>query len=639
MIIAQGHNLEQQFGANTLFKNVNFSIDSNARIGLVGPNGVGKTTLLKIMMGEQEPTHGEFTVNKGIDVGYIAQENALDEDKTIWDEMEGVFAPLIQDSKTLISMQQQIADHPEDQELLKQYDQKQFAFEQKGGYTYQSDIKSILNGFKFPENTWQKKIGSLSGGEKTRLAFVKLLLQKPALLLLDEPTNYLDLDTLDWLEGFLKNYDGAILVVSHDQYFLDHLATQIFELQFGNLTSFKGNYSAYVMQRQQRDKDLEAAYEKQQAEIKKDEEFIQKNLVRATTTKRAQSRRKKLEKIERLTPPKHKNKVKIHFNSERPSGKEVLIFNDLTIGYPDKTMVSDISFQINKGDRVAIIGPNGIGKSTLLKTIMKKLQPKSGSIKYGASLDIGYYDQELQGLDPTKTVLDTVWDRHKTMPERDVRSILASFLFTAKDIDKTVGQLSGGQKARLTLTVLSLEHDNFLLMDEPTNHLDIEAKEVLEKALKDFDGTLLFVSHDRYFINELANKIVSVRDGHAQIYNGNYSHYLNEKAKQTTTTINNNAEKPEPIKQVSQQKLSYQEQKQRDSQKRKLQRTIDQAEKQIEELEEKEQEIQNEMANPDIASNFDKLGPLQEKLSDIQAQLDNANVNWEKAIEALDNFE
>lgn len=639
MIIAQGHNLEQQFGANTLFKNVNFSIDSNARIGLVGPNGVGKTTLLKIMMGEQEPTHGEFTVNKGIDVGYIAQENALDEDKTIWDEMEGVFAPLIKDSKTLISMQQQLADHPENQELLKQYDQKQFAFEQKGGYTYQSDIKSILNGFKFPENTWQKKIGSLSGGEKTRLAFVKLLLQKPALLLLDEPTNYLDLDTLDWLEGFLKNYDGAILVVSHDQYFLDHLATQIFELQFGNLTSFKGNYSAYVMQRQQRDKDLEAAYEKQQAEIKKDEEFIQKNLVRATTTKRAQSRRKKLEKIERLTPPKHKNKVKIHFNSERPSGKEVLIFNDLTIGYPDKTMVSDISFQINKGDRVAIIGPNGIGKSTLLKTIMKKLQPKSGSIKYGASLDIGYYDQELQGLDPTKNVLDTVWDRHKTMPERDVRSLLASFLFTAKDIDKTVGQLSGGQKARLTLTVLSLEHDNFLLMDEPTNHLDIEAKEVLEKALKDFDGTFLFVSHDRYFINELANKIVSVRDGHTQIYNGNYSYYLNEKAKQTATTINNNAEKPEPIKQVSQQKLSYQEQKQRDSQKRKLQRTIDQAEKQIEELEEKEQEIQNEMANPDIASNFDKLGPLQEKLSDIQAQLDDANVNWEKAIEALDNFE
>ncbi|ALI52033.1 ABC-F family ATP-binding cassette domain-containing protein [Lactobacillus helveticus] len=637
MIIAQGHDLEQQFGANTLFKNVTFSIDSNARIGLVGPNGVGKTTLLKIMTGEQEPTHGEFTVNKGIDVGYIAQENALNEDKTIWDEMESVFAPLITEAKSLTHMQEQIAEHPEDQELLKQYDQKQFAFEQKGGYTYQSDIKSILNGFKFPEDTWQKKIGSLSGGEKTRLAFVKLLLRKPALLLLDEPTNYLDLDTLDWLEGFLKNYSGAILVVSHDQYFLDHLATQIFELQFGKLTPFKGNYSAYVMQCEQRDKDQEAAYEKQQAEIKKDEEFIQKNLVRATTTKRAQSRRKKLEKIERIKPPKHKSKVRIHFNSERPSGKEVLILNDLTIGYPDKTMVSDISFQINKGDRVAIIGPNGIGKSTLLKTIMKQLQPKGGSIKYGASLDIGYYDQELQRLDPSKTVLDTVWDRHKTMPERDVRSILASFLFTAKDIDKTVGQLSGGQKARLTLTVLSLEHDNFLLMDEPTNHLDIEAKEVLEKALKDFDGTLLFVSHDRYFINQLANKIVSVRDGHAKIYNGNYSYYLDEKAKQEAAV--SSSSEVQPAKQVSQQKLSYQEQKQRDSQKRKLQRAIDQAEQKIEELEEQEQNIQNEMSNPDIASNFDKLGPLQEQLSDVQKQLDDANNAWEKAIEEMDNFE
>lgn len=642
MIIAQGHDLEQQFGATTLFKNVNFSIDSNARIGLVGPNGVGKTTLLRIMTGEQEPTHGEFTVNKNIEVGYIAQENALNEDKSIWDEMEAVFIPLINKGKKLQQMQEKIADHPEDQQLLKQYDQLQFDFEQQGGYTYQSDIKSILNGFKFPEDTWQKQISSLSGGEKTRLAFVKLLLKKPPLLLLDEPTNYLDLDTLDWLEAFLKNYDGAILVVSHDQYFLDHLATQIFELQFGKLTAFKGNYSQYQMQREERDKEQEAAYEKQQEEIKKDEEFIQKNLVRATTTKRAQSRRKKLEKIERIKPPKHKNKVRIHFNSERPSGKEVLILNDLTIGYPDKTMVQNISFQINKGDRVAIIGPNGIGKSTLLKTIMKQLTPKCGSIKYGASLDIGYYDQELQGLDPSKTVLDTIWDRHKNMPERDVRSILASFLFTAKDIDKTVAQLSGGQKARLTLTVLSLEHDNFLLMDEPTNHLDIEAKEVLENALKDYDGTLLFVSHDRYFINQLANKIVSVRDGHAKIYEGNYSYYLDEKAKQAaglTPSQDDKVQETEPKKAVSEQKLSYQEQKQRDSQKRKLQRQVDSAEKQIEELEKQEQEIQTEMANPKIATNFDKLGPLQEKLTAVQEKLDQANKDWEEALTALDDFE
>ncbi len=641
MIIAQAQDLEQRFGGNTIFSNISFSVPDNARIGLVGPNGAGKTTLLKIMTGQQEPTSGQFTINKGLKVGYIAQENALDEDKTIWDEMLTVFDNLIEKNKRITKMQEQIAEHPEDEDLLKRYDQLAYDFEQEGGFTYQAEIKSILNGFNFKENTWQKVIGTLSGGEKTRLAFVKLLLQKPPVLLLDEPTNYLDLDTLDWLEAFLKNYQGAIITVSHDQYFLDHLANQIFELNFGKLTTFKGNYSQYVKERELMDNQQEAAYEKQQEKIKKEEEFIQKNLVRASTTKRAQSRRKALDKMERIKPPKHKQKVRINFTSDRPSGKEVLIAKDLTIGYPDKTMVSDIDFQVNKNDRVAIIGPNGIGKSTLLKTIMKKLEPKDGSIKYGASLDIGYYDQELQSLDPSKTVLDTIWDRHKTMPEKDVRSILASFLFTAEDIDKTVGQLSGGQKARLTLTVLSLEKDNFLLMDEPTNHLDIEAKEVLEQALDNYDGTLLFVSHDRYFINELANKIISVRDGHAKIYNGNYSYYLDEKAKQAAAVQEAKAEQTESATSANQNqgKLSYQEQKARDSQKRKLERAVSDAEARIEKLENEEQEIQTEMANPDIAASFEKLGPLQEKLSAVQEQLDQANTDWENALEALDEFE
>lgn len=641
MIIAQAQDLEQRFGGNTIFSNISFSVPDNARIGLVGPNGAGKTTLLKIMTGQQEPTSGQFTINKGLKVGYIAQENALDEDKTIWDEMLTVFDNLIEKNKRITKMQEQIAEHPEDEDLLQRYDQLAYDFEQEGGFTYQAEIKSVLNGFNFKENTWQKVIGTLSGGEKTRLAFVKLLLQKPPVLLLDEPTNYLDLDTLDWLEAFLKNYQGAIITVSHDQYFLDHLANQIFELNFGKLTTFKGNYSQYVKERELMNNQQEAAYEKQQEKIKKEEEFIQKNLVRASTTKRAQSRRKALDKMERIKPPKHKQKVRINFTSDRPSGKEVLIAKDLTIGYPDKTMVSDIDFQVNKNDRVAIIGPNGIGKSTLLKTIMKKIEPKDGSIKYGASLDIGYYDQELQSLDPSKTVLDTIWDRHKTMPEKDVRSILASFLFTAEDIDKTVGQLSGGQKARLTLTVLSLEKDNFLLMDEPTNHLDIEAKEVLEQALDTYDGTLLFVSHDRYFINELANKIISVRDGHAKIYNGNYSYYLDEKAKQAAAVQEAEAEQTESTTSANQNKgkLSYQEQKARDSQKRKLERAVSEAEARIEKLEAEEQEIQTEMANPDIAASFEKLGPLQEKLSAVQEQLEQANNDWENALEALDEFE
>ncbi|APG71773.1 ABC transporter [Lactobacillus delbrueckii subsp. delbrueckii] len=638
MIIAQGHNLEQRFGAAPIFSKVNFSIENNARIGLVGPNGAGKTTLLKIMTGRQEASQGEFTVNKGIEIGYIAQEHDFDEEKSIWEEMLTVFQPLIDQGQQLEKLQYAIADHPEDEEFLRRLDQAQYNFEQAGGYTYQAEIKSMLNGFNFPEATWNKQIASLSGGEKTRLSFVKLLLKKPPLLLLDEPTNYLDLDTLDWLEAFLKNYPGAILTVSHDQYFLDHLATQIFELQHGELTVFKGNYSQYLAQRELRDQQQEAAYEKQQEEIKREEEFIQKNIVRASTTKQAQSRRKALEKMELVDPPKHKSKVRIKFDSARPSGKEVLILKDLAVGYPDKTMLKDISFQINKGDRVAIIGQNGIGKSTLLKTVMKQLPVKSGAIKYGASLDIGYYDQELQGLDYSKTVIDTIWDRHKDMNEKDIRSILASFLFTAKDIDKQVSQLSGGQRARLTLTVLSMEHNNFLLMDEPTNHLDLDAKEVLEKALADYDGTLLFVSHDRYFINKLANKIVVAKDGQAKIYEGNYTYYLNEKAKEEAAAQETAAQEAPVVKAVSESKFSYQEQKKRDSEKRKLERQVAQAEKDLEELEAKEQEIQEAMADPAIAADFSKLGPLQEELTAVQEKISQVSQAWEDASLALEEF-
>lgn len=630
--------MEQRFGAAPIFSKVNFSIENNARIGLVGPNGAGKTTLLKIMTGRQEASQGEFTVNKGIELGYIAQEHDFDEEKSIWEEMLTVFQPLIDQGQQLEKLQYAIADHPEDEDLLRRLDQAQYNFEQAGGYTYQAEIKSMLNGFNFPEATWNNQIASLSGGEKTRLSFVKLLLKKPPLLLLDEPTNYLDLDTLDWLEAFLKNYPGAVLTVSHDQYFLDHLATQIFELQHGELTVFKGNYSQYLAQRELRDQQQEAAYEKQQEEIKREEEFIQKNIVRASTTKQAQSRRKALEKMELVDPPKHKSKVRIKFDSARPSGKEVLILKDLAVGYPDKTMLKDISFQINKGDRVAIIGQNGIGKSTLLKTVMKQLPVKSGAIKYGASLDIGYYDQELQGIDYSKTVIDTIWDRHKDMNEKDIRSILASFLFTAKDIDKQVSQLSGGQRARLTLTVLSMEHNNFLLMDEPTNHLDLDAKEVLEKALADYDGTLLFVSHDRYFINELANKIVVAKDGQAKIYEGNYTYYLNEKAKEEAAAQETAAQETPVVKAVSESKFSYQEQKKRDSEKRKLERQVAQAEKDLEELEAKEQEIQEAMADPAIAADFSKLGPLQEDLTAVQEKISQVSQAWEDASLALEEF-
>lgn len=634
MIIAQAKNLEQHFGINQIFNDVDFSISDNARIGLVGPNGAGKTTLLKIMTGQQEPSGGNFTINKDIIVGYIAQENGLNENNSIWEEMLTVFASLVDKSHKIEQLQIDISNDPENQDLLKQYDQLSYSFEQAGGFTYPAEIKSVLNGFKFFKDSWHKKISTLSGGEKTRLAFVKLLLKKPPLLLLDEPTNHLDLDTLEWLEGFLKNYKGAILTVSHDQYFLDNLTNEIFELNFGKLTTFKGNYTQYVQERELINRQQEAAFEKQQEQIKRDEEFIQKNIVRASTTKRAQSRQKRLDKIERITLPQHKQKVRINFNAERQSGKEVLILKDVTIGYPDKIMVKNINFQVNKGDRIAIIGPNGIGKSTLLKTLMHKLEPKTGTIKYGAGLDIGYYDQELQSLDFKQTVLDTIWNRHKTMPESEVRSILASFLFNAKDIEKTVAQLSGGQRARLTLTVLSMEKDNFLLMDEPTNHLDIEAKEVLEQALDNYDGTLLFVSHDRYFINELANKIIVINNGTAKLY---YHYYLDELTKQNA--IETSKQEEIIANEDNSGKLSYAEQKERNSQKRKLERDVQNAEKKIAELEEKEKDIQLKMADPIISASFEKLGPLQEELSRIQSELEKANETWEEAMLNLDEFE
>ena len=639
MIEIQVNNLVKSFevGKNVL-DGLTFQVDQGERVGLLGRNGAGKTTLFKILTGELDYDEGTVVVGQGRRVGLISQIPVYPAGCTVEDVLRSAFARLESLAEEMRALEARMAAGESDPAILKRYGTLSERFEAFGGYDTDVAVNKIANGLSIPDSQRSQLFDSLSGGEKTRLSFVKLLLKKPPLLLLDEPTNYLDLDTLDWLEAFLKNYLGAILTVSHDQYFLDHLATQIFELQHGELTVFKGNYSQYLAQRELRDQQQEAAYEKQQEEIKREEEFIQKNIVRASTTKQAQSRRKALEKMELVDPPKHKSKVRIKFDSARPSGKEVLILKDLAVGYPDKTMLKDISFQINKGDRVAIIGQNGIGKSTLLKTVMKQLPVKSGAIKYGASLDIGYYDQELQGLDYSKTVIDTIWDRHKDMNEKDIRSILASFLFTAKDIDKQVSQLSGGQRARLTLTVLSMEHNNFLLMDEPTNHLDLDAKEVLEKALADYDGTLLFVSHDRYFINKLANKIVVAKDGQAKIYEGNYTYYLNEKAKEEAAAQETAAQEAPVVKAVSESKFSYQEQKKRDSEKRKLERQVAQAEKDLEELEAKEQEIQEAMADPAIAADFSKLGPLQEELTAVQEKISQVSQAWEDASLALEEF-
>lgn len=629
MIIAQANKLARTFGDTSLFDDVSFAIQQNSRIGLVGPNGVGKSTLIKIFTGIEPPSAGEVSINKDISIGYIAQENNINPTLNIYQAMEEVFADLKQKEVQLSKMALELADN-HDEDFLAKYDQLQYDFEISGGYTYQSDIKAILNGFNFDQSTYEKKVGTLSGGEKTRLAFVKLLLQKPDLLILDEPTNHLDLDTLDWLENFLKNYPGAILAISHDQYFLDAVATEILELNHGKIRKFAGNYSNYVKLRDQEFNQQEAAFEKQQQEIKRQEEFIQKNIVRASTTKRAQSRQKMLDKMEKIERPDRDQKVKIKFDLVKQTGKEVLQMQNLTVGYPDKPMVEDINFLVMQKNRVAVIGPNGIGKSTLLKTIVKELPILAGEIKYGANLQIGYYDQEINHLDPKKTVLDTVWDHHKTMLEKDVRSVLASFLFSADDLNKTVGQLSGGQRARLALTVLSLENNNFLIFDEPTNHLDIEAKEVLEQALENFPGTILFVSHDRYFINQLAQKIIAINNKKPVVYDGNYSFYLEKRGNFEQSSETKTSSTPAG-------KVDYQAQKEQQNKIRRLEKKVTELETDLTKIDEQISELEQSMLDPDIASDFDKLGPIQAEIDQLHQKSEAVTNEWEQAATELEN--
>ncbi|HET3499245.1 TPA: ABC-F family ATP-binding cassette domain-containing protein [Streptococcus pneumoniae] len=628
MIILQANKIERSFAGEVLFDNINLQVDERDRIALVGKNGAGKSTLLKILVGEEEPTSGEINKKKDISLSYLAQDSRFESENTIYDEMLHVFNDLRRTERQLRQMELEMGEKSGEDldKLMSDYDRLSENFRQAGGFTYEADIRAILNGFKFDESMWQMKIAELSGGQNTRLALAKMLLEKPNLLVLDEPTNHLDIETIAWLENYLVNYSGALIIVSHDRYFLDKVATITLDLTKHSLDRYVGNYSRFVELKEQKLATEAKNYEKQQKEIAALEDFVNRNLVRASTTKRAQSRRKQLEKMERLDKPEAgKKAANMTFQSEKTSGNVVLTVENTAIGYDGEVLSQPINLDLRKMNAVAIVGPNGIGKSTFIKSIVDQIPFIKGEKRFGANVEVGYYDQTQSKLTPSNTVLDELWNDFKLTPEVEIRNRLGAFLFSGDDVKKSVGMLSGGEKARLLLAKLSMENNNFLILDEPTNHLDIDSKEVLENALIDFDGTLLFVSHDRYFINRVATHVLELSENGSTLYLGDYDYYVEKKAtaemSQTEeASTSNQAKEASPVN-------DYQAQKESQKEVRKLIRQIESLEAKIEELESQSQAISEQMLETNDA---DKLMELQAELDKISHRQEEAMLEWEE---------
>lgn len=635
MIILQANKIERSFAGEVLFDNISLQVDERDRIALVGKNGVGKSTLLKILVGEEEPTSGEINKKRDLSLSYLAQDSRFESSNTIYDEMLHVFDDLRKTEKALRQMELEMGEKTgaDLEKLMQDYDRLSEEFRQAGGFTYEADIRAILNGFKFDESMWQMKIEELSGGQNTRLALAKMLLEKPNLLVLDEPTNHLDIETIAWLENYLVNYSGALLIVSHDRYFLDKVATITLDLTKHSLDRYVGNYSSFVEQKEQKLLTEAKNYEKQQKEIAALEDFVNRNLVRASTTKRAQSRRKQLEKMERLDKPEAGTKsAHMTFHSDKTSGNVVLTVEEAAVGYDDQILSEPINLDIRKMNAVAIVGPNGIGKSTLIKSIVGQIPFIKGEARFGANVEVGYYDQTQSKLTPHNSVLDELWNDFKLTPEVEIRNRLGAFLFSGDDVKKTVGMLSGGERARLLLAKLSMENNNFLILDEPTNHLDIDSKEVLENALIDFDGTLLFVSHDRYFINRVATQVLELSEEGSTLYLGDYDYYLEKKAELEALA----AAQAEAVPVSSTEEVTsndYHLQKQNQKELRKITRRIEQLESEMEELDQKIQAITETMHSTNDAED---LVQLQSDLDQLTVQQESVMEEWAELSEQVE---
>ncbi len=629
MIILACNDIKMSYGTDIILENVTFNLQTGEKTGLIGVNGAGKSTLFKIIYGSLQPDSGNIFLSKGQKLGFLDQNSGLDTANTIWNEMLTTFAPLIKMEERMKNLEQRISmekDHGALESLMKEYDNLREKYSREGGYEYNSRVRGVLRGLGFNDNQFQLGIHTLSGGQKTRLALAKLLLEEPDILMLDEPTNHLDIGALEWLEDFLKDYKKGVFIISHDRYFLDAVTTSILELENCLCKKYPGNYTEYAKQKAVDREIQQKHFDQQQKEIARMEAFIeqQRRWNREKNIVAAESRQKAIDRIEKLEAPKKlPDKIKINFKSTMVSGNDVLSVESLTKEFPGKPLFKDISFEMKRNEVVFLLGPNGCGKSTLLKILAGRLLQTSGAFEYGHKIILGYYDQELKDLDENKTVLEEVWDTDDKLTHTQIRNALAQFLFTGEEVYKTVQILSGGEKSRVALAKLMLSGSNFLLLDEPTNHLDINSREALEEALVSFDGTILAVSHDRYFIRKLASRIIEMSGSFLTDYKGDYPYYL-EHRKNPETLSDEVMDTP-----LSGSKLERLENKEEKSRRRRLERLLTQNEEEISKTEERLAEIETAMSGEAVQSDHVALTALLEEQTELKSKLEELYQSWE----------
>ena len=638
MIILSAQHIAKSFGVNAVLRDVSLTVQQGDRIGLVGVNGCGKSTLMRILAGLDAQDGGEISLVRGLRVGYLAQQNMVTSGETVWNELQKVYEQVFAMEKKLRELEDEMAHAHTDAQRFAQlsadYDRLTQRFEETDGYSWKSMVSGVLNGLGFKPAQYDQCVDSLSGGEQTRLCLARLLLQKPDLLLLDEPTNHLDMETLQWLENYLAAYKGSVLVISHDRYFLDHVCTGIVEILMGSSEQYNGNYTRYIAQRQERFESRMRAYEIQQKEIERQQAIIARYRMfnREKSIRAAESREKALDRMEKLEKPVDERAIRFSFEARRRTGEDVLQLTEISKSFGEKHLFHDLTLRVRAGDRVALIGPNGVGKSTLIKIIVGEEQPDTGFIRYGSNVDIGYYDQHQSTLHADKTVLDEIWDRFPQMEQSNVRGALGMFLFTGDDVFKPIHTLSGGEKGRVALTALMLRKDNLLLLDEPTNHLDMDSREVLEDALADFGGTIITVSHDRYFINRIANRIIEMQPDGVTEYIGNYDDYIERKNRPVAVEAEAGKTKTELEKEKRREKLSRQALRQ-------LKIRAQEAEKAVGVKEAEIAELEAQMADPSLYSDAQKSADVQRAYQNAQQALQTLYEQWEAAEAALSQEE